>query len=244
MTSLTQTVTAHRFRSLTVGAAFVAYLALAAPTLAVELLAGDNMDGGYVGSGIFHGVGYTNNATVSNEATGQRFRVGVSGQLTRLEATVERFRGGEPLVVSIHQDRPTVSGFVPGARLGSLTVPEVQVGDDVVSGLSRFDLSPLGLDLLAGGSYIVTFKTSTALFQDVRYRALSTELNANSFGYPSLFSRDGVNWEQSTVAEIGLRMYVDAVPEPPSLGLIAIAMVFATRIASMPGSGKLGVASK
>lgn len=174
-----------------------------------------NMDPGFVSTGWATSVGYTNNADYTNEAAGQLFTATVSGKLTTLYATVDRFVGGQPLKVSIFTADVTTGVGLPGTLLGAIAIPETQVTGFPPSG--TWDLSSLNIDLVAGQSYVVTFTVSTPVYQSTIYRALLTQPNANSFGVRSLYSKDGTTWQQeppAVNAEIGLIVSVASAPPP------------------------------
>lgn len=187
------------------------------PTLHAEELAANNVDDtGFESSGLFRGVGYSGSPDFTNEAVGQEFSPSISGKLTTLVASVELREGGEPLEVSVYT---AVLPGVPNVLLGSTVVPESEVDG---APFNTFDLSNLNIELRQRSRYIVTFRTATAIAGSIRYKASLVALNENSFGFPSIFSRDGgENWEivppeWRPAPEIGVMVFVDTgVPQEP-----------------------------
>ena len=142
-----------------------------------------------------------------NQAAGQRFTVDTSGILTTMEVTIDTAFGGDDLIVSIHESDG--AGF-PGALIATTVIPEAMVAPNIVNdGLSVFDLSDLGVALQANVEYVATFQVEIPN-SGSRYRAFRTAINVNSFGFPSLFSRDGgIVWENSSAEpEIGMTLFV------------------------------------
>ena len=113
-----------------------------------------------------------------------------------LAATVETVLGGEPLQVSIY----TANQFgTPVSHLGTAVIREEDVltfGDPDWP-LSMFDLSDLEIDLVAGQDYFAAFRTETAVLNDARYRALRTDVNANSYRIPAYRAANGVSWDNA-----------------------------------------------
>ncbi|QDU37239.1 hypothetical protein Mal4_15490 [Maioricimonas rarisocia] len=189
---------------------------LAGPVRADEITATNMDETGYNHTGWAYSVGYRNpDLGYTNEVPGQEFLAQVSGTLTTLTATVDRFVGREPLQVSVF----TATANRPDILLGTVSVPETEVAGsgDPDWPMTTVDFSALGIPLVAGESYIVTFKTSTALFQSARYRALQTQINVNSFGQPPIVSKDGgATWFDSRVdPEVGLIVCVASAPPEP-----------------------------
>lgn len=188
--------------------------ALASSATRADEIAAVNMDGGWVGingwatyvGDIYAPLNYT------NEAAAQEFVVSKGGTLTTITASVDNFIGGDPLIVSVF----TAVNRRPGALLGRVSVPDSQINGFNVNGnpLNTFDLSSLGIPLVAGQNYIVTF--TVAIPGAVRYRAILNAPNVNSFGIPSLRSPNGgLTWTVNSVTpEIGLVVSV-IVPSPP-----------------------------
>lgn len=189
--------------------------ALASTAARADEIAAVNIDGGWVGiNGWAWYVGYSNASLgYTNEAAAQEFVVSQSGTLTTITASVDKFSGGAPLLVSVY----TAVNRRPGVLLGSAAIPEGQVNGFNVNGhpLNTFDLSSLGIPLVAGQNYIVTF--TVAIPGAVRYRAILNAPNINSFGIPSMYSKNGgATWLTSPTVtpEIGLVVSV-IVPSPP-----------------------------
>jgi hypothetical protein len=194
---------------------------LASPLMADDVLTTTNMDGGYVSSGFFVGVAYTDRSRFSNESAGQTFFPQVSGRLTTLFATVDLWVGGEPLQVGIYT--ADESGL-PDVHLGTAIVPETDIVDFGEPGwpLTMFDLSSLEIDLVGGEAYVVTFRANNPVFENIRYRALRTAVNANSYGVSALYSPDfGATWFNSAFdPELGLAVYIAApIPEPQEVAI-------------------------
>lgn len=193
-------------------------MALAPSAVRADEIAAVNMDGGWVGiNGWAWYVGYSNASLgYTNEAAAQEFVVSESGTLTTISATVDRFSGGSPLLISVY----TAVNRRPGVLLGYVAVPESQVNGFNVNGtpLNTFDLSSAGIPLVSGQNYIVTF--TVAVPGAVRYRAFLNAPNINSFGIPSMYSKDrGATWTTSPAVtpEIGLVIRVASPPPPPPL---------------------------
>lgn len=184
-------------------------------SVAADEITATNMDEtGYNTTGWAYSVGYSNPSQgYTNEVPGQEFVAQVSGTLTTLTATVDRFVGGEPLQVSIY----SATANRPDILLGTLSVPESEVGRQGADWPPVFDFTSQNIPLVAGESYIVTFKTSTAVFQSTRYRALLTQTNVNSFGIRAIVSPNGgSSWNTSNVEpEIGLIVCVQGGPPEP-----------------------------
>jgi hypothetical protein len=149
----------------------------------------------------------------TSTSVGQEFVAGVSGKLTTLEASVDKFAGGAPLVITFH----TAVDNVPGAVLGSVSIPAEQVGSwagDIPTPINTFDVSEADVSVEEGQNYFVVF--STPLGGEVRYRAILTAPNENSFGYRAIYSLDGTNWVFPTITpEVGIRLYVESQEPPP-----------------------------
>jgi hypothetical protein len=191
-------------------------LALVSRLPAAEIVSTTNMDAdGFQSTGTNVGIGYrSSDGAWTNESAAQEFFPEVGGTLGSITATVDKFAGGEPLHVSIYTSD---LGF-PDVHLGTVTVPESQISTwrDSTWQLNTFDLSSLAISLDPNQSYVVVFRTDTALYQSVRYRALRTRANASSYGAPALYSRDGQSWNVSSSAdEIGLIVRVRETPPPP-----------------------------
>lgn len=191
-------------------------LALFCRLQAAEIVSTTNMDAnGFQSTGTNVGVGYrSSDGAWTNEAAAQEFFPEVGGTLSSITVTLDKFSGGEPLHVSIY----TSDLGVPGVHLGTVTVPESQISTwrDSTWQLNTFDLSSLAISLDPNQSYVVVFRTDTALYQNVRYRALRTQVNANSYGAPALYSRDGNAWNvSSSPAELGLIVRVSETTPLP-----------------------------
>jgi hypothetical protein len=197
--------------------ASLASLVLCSQLPAQEIVSTTNMDAnGFQSTGTNVGVGYrSSDGTWTNEAAAQEFFPEVGGTLSSITVTLDKFAGGEPLHVSIY----TSSDLgLPDVHLGTVTVPESEITTwrDSSWQLNTFDLSSLAIALDPNQSYVVVFRTDTALYQSVRYRAIRTQVNANSYGAPALYSRDGRSWNvSSSPAEIGLIVRVSETPPPP-----------------------------
>lgn len=192
-------------------------LVLAAGQVALgDILAAANFDEPVTYSQYFTGIGYANPPNFTNEAAAQGFVAGVGGPLTTLSATVVRAQsGGVPLIISVH----AAAGILPGALLGQLVVPETEVAG---GGVSTFDLSSLGVDLVSGESYVITLRVDVPQQDHSRYAALRIN-DGHDFGIEPLYSPDGgVTWLDSTYAyEIGLR--VSVLPDPATAALMVVA---------------------
>jgi hypothetical protein len=201
--------------------ACVVALAWTAGAARGDLVVANNINGGFQSSGFDIGIGEAGVLGITDEAAAQRFVAQGSGTLTTVTASLDQFQpGGVPLLVGIR----ALSGTMPGAVLGTITVPPAQVaGPPNDTSLTTFDFSSLGINLTAGQSYFVTFAVDTPLPGSTRYRALLLATNPLFFGFQPLFSPDnGVTWQPEGVPnEIGLTVRVGAVPEPASLLLLA-----------------------
>lgn len=179
-----------------------------------DTIAADNLGGRVVSSGYFIGVGYTAEGW-ANEAAAQEFVAGVSGRVSTLLATVDRWQAGDvPLKIAIHGK---AAGTV-GARLGQVAIPSSAVPQGLAA--HSFDLSSAAIDLTAGHSYYAVFTADTPVYQSLRYRALRAANPSMLFGLPPMYSTDmGGSWNYSpSSAEIGLT--VNVVPEPGTLLLV------------------------
>ena len=198
-------------------------LVLAAGQVALgDIVTAVNFEEPIAYSQYFTGIGYANPPTFTNEAAAQGFVASVGGPLTTLSATVVRSQsGGVPLIVSVH----AAVGALPGTLLGQLIVPETQVAS---SGVSTFDFSNLGVDLVAGEPYVITLRVDVPIVQSTRYAAERIN-DGHDFGIEPLYSPDGgVTWLDSGYAyEIGLR--VSVLPEPATAALLAIAALMRRR---------------
>jgi hypothetical protein len=194
----------------------LASLALCSWLPAQEIVSTTNMDAnGFQSSGTHVGIGYRSSDNVwTNEAAAQEFFPEVGGTLSSITATVDPTYGGEPLQVSIYTSR---LGF-PGVHLGTVTVPESDISKwsgDSSWQLNTFDLSGLEIALDPNQSYVVVFRTDTALLSS-RYRAIRTLVNASSYGKTALISPDGTTWNAAPFAdELGLIVRVRETPPPP-----------------------------
>lgn len=194
-------------------------------TSAAETLTAINMDPDWQGiNGWAWYIGYTNaDLGYTNEAAGQEFVASVSGTLTTLEASVDKSSGGAPLVITFYE---AVNGL-PGTSLGSVSISENDVynwASQIPTPINTFDVSSANVTVEAGRRYFVSFTTPTP--GDIRYRAILTADNANSFGYRALYSKDGgQTWVYPNITpEIGMRLYVegDVPPPPPADTLTAV----------------------
>lgn len=183
-------------------------LSFISPVAAIaETLVATNMDPDWEGiNGWAWYIGYSGPNGYINEAAGQEFVSFESGTLTTLEASVDRFAGGAPLVITFHE----AVANRPGPVLGSVEIAPADVGrwaSDISTPINTFDVSGANVFVVAGQNYFVTF--TTPLAGDVRYRAILTAHNANSFGYRSLYSKDaGATWVYPNITpEIGMRLY-------------------------------------
>jgi len=190
----------------------------------------------YQSSGLFIGVGFAGDPDFTNQMAGQRFRTASGGFLTTIEASVERFEGGQDLNVALHE---SIAGL-PGDLLGMITAPENLISTNSFASLSTFDFSSLNISLAADTEYVVTFGVDTPGNAYIGYAAQRAGINSNSFGYGSLFSRDGGGtWEVSSLApEIGLR--VSAIPEPSPAVMILSLVAGAVLWRSCPRGGVRG----
>lgn len=199
------------------------------PAARADEIAAVNMDGGWVGiNGWAWYVGYTDlSYGIQNEAAAQEFIVSKSGALTTITASVDKFYGGDPLIVSVF----TAVNRRPGVLLGRVAVPDSQVNSFTTTPLNTFDLSSQGIQLTAGAHYIVTF--TVAKSGAVRYRAILNAPNINSFGIPNLRSTDGgITWATyaNVTPEVGLVVSVATPPPPPP------PITFKVAIDVIPGS--------
>lgn len=193
---------------------------------ASEIVSGTTVaDSGFSSSGFHVGIGYaSSDGRFTNEAAAQKFIANESGQVTTVTASVDPIRGGEPLLVSIY----TSSNGVPGLNLGTVAVPEEGMTNFSTSDweMNTFDLSSLNIQLLAGNSYFMVFRTATAITSSSRYRAVRVAVNENSVGSSAMYSENGgVTWKSSSSApEIGLIVRVGVeVPTPVEANIALLA---------------------
>ncbi|MBD3672113.1 MAG: hypothetical protein HUJ26_01190 [Planctomycetaceae bacterium] len=168
-------------------------------------------------------IGYSG-GDYTNEAAGQEFVASVSGTLTTLEASVDKFLGGAPLIITFHE---AVNGR-PGSSLGSVSISEENIynyASEIPTPINTFDVSSANVTVEAGQHYFISFTTPLPA-TSARYRAILTANNTNSFGYRALYSTDGgETWVYPTITpEIGMRLYVDGTvpPPPPADGVTAV----------------------
>lgn len=188
------------------------------PAAAVaETLVATNMNPDWEGiNGWAWYIGYSGSDGYTNEAAGQEFVASGTGRLTTLEASVDKFAGGAPLVITFHE----AIANRPGAVLGSVTIAPEYVGrwaSDIPTPINTFAVAEANVFVEAGRNYFVTF--TTPLAGDVRYRAILTAPNANSFGYRALYSKDGgATWIYPTITpEIGMRLYAEEITHPVAI---------------------------
>jgi hypothetical protein len=178
-----------------------------------------NMPEDYVFTNNFIGIGYSYPAIgVSNEAVAQEFKAAVSGPLSSLTASVYKFNPGTiPLNISVYNTNGTTTGALLGSKLFSPDPIPVYGPSDPPT----YDLSSLGINLVANHTYIVAFTADQPLFQSTRYGGILLLQNSSFFGYPPLRSLNyGQSWSNtSTSDELGLT--VRAVPEPCTVALLA-----------------------
>lgn len=179
-------------------------------------------DAGFSSSGYHVGIGYaSSDGRFTNEAAAQLFIPEVSGLLTTVTASVDPIRGGEPLQVSVF----TSSGGVPGTNLGTVAISETEMSNFTSSDweMNTFDLSGLNIELVAGNSYFMVFRTATAIVSSSRYRAVRVAVNENSVGASAMYSENGgQTWKSSSSApEIGVIVRV-AGDIPPVEANIAV----------------------
>ncbi len=181
-----------------------------------DVVANNLAEQGYVSTGWATSVGYSNpRLGFTKEGAGQEFTSTKTGLLTSISATVDKFIGGQDLIVSLY----TANQGVPSLFVGSVRVPETEFSGSI----NTFDFSGLNILLIENQSYVVTFTVDSPVGLTTSYRALLTETNENSFGVRSLFSRDSINWEPSNVyPEIGLIVEADPIAPPPQEVLVDI----------------------
>jgi hypothetical protein len=194
-----------------------------------QTLTSTNMDPDWQGiNGWAWYVGYSG-GDYTNESAAQEFVTTASGKLSILEASVDRSAGGAPLVITFHE----AVGNLPGAVLGSVEIPSEDVfnwASQIPTPINVFDVSAADVFVEAGQNYFVTFTTPVA--GAVRYRAILTAANANSFGYRALYSKDGgATWVYPNITpEIGMRLYVDSGPSEFQVDVDVLADTKKTRI--------------
>ncbi len=166
-----------------------------------------------------------------NAACAQKFTATAGGALQSMTVTVDRILGGEDLIVGIRDG----FGPDPGALLGEITVPETSfdpffpIGD----GIATFDFTGSGINLVAGRSYFVTFRTLTApTISGARYTLHMQDPSLSSFGIVPHMSRDGgATWFEvpdfipAFTREIGMTVNVGPIPVPTvsEWGMISLA---------------------
>lgn len=206
---------------------FIALL-FAQVSVAQETLTATNMDPDWesINAWAIY-VGHTNlDYDIENGGAAQEFIASVSGTLSTIEASVDKSQGGAPLVITIYES----NNGLPGASLGAVSIPDSEIGvwgDLPNPPVQPFDISSANINVDSGQKYIVAF--TSPLAGAIRYRAILTANNANSFGYRALRSNDGgLTWEPSSVSpEIGMRVYVGgSVPPPPPPADIVTAVNF------------------
>lgn len=184
---------------------------------AEEVTASNLAVGAITNPGEYLNIGTTPEYTIpENSAVGQGFVSELTGTLTRIEVSVERWRalGSNPLTVSIWSANAT---GLPDSQLGSVAFQYTELPWSVLdSGLKVVDFSNQEIELIAGEQYVVVLTTPPPATVSAHYRARLLNPNENSAGISPLTSTDGgLTWQAQDEKEVGLVVFLNPVLPPP-----------------------------
>lgn len=89
---------------------------------------------------------------------------------------------------------------------------------------TTLDFAALGIQLEAGTTYHIVFRTDSAVFHDYRYALHALNSHAGSFGLPYLYSPDGTATWQSGSYSLEVPLQVAIIPEPASTSAFCLGL--------------------